>query len=97
MLLGEAFLAGLSPHVRCLREKRRGPVKIDPCGYHADLDLESLIWTRGASFPCGRLRQRLRCPRCGGISVEINWHRTYAAAERTRRDLYQCAIIAQRN
>jgi hypothetical protein len=93
MLLGEAFLGGLSPHVRCLRSKRLGPVKIEPCGYGADLDLESLIWTRGAKFPCWRLSQRLRCPRCGGLSVELGWAPTAERATRARQDLYQCALV----
>ena len=69
--LGAAFLAGLQPHARCLRGRRIGPVKVQPCGYDAMLDLESLIWTRGAQFPCWRLYQRLKCPRCGGTSVEL--------------------------
>jgi hypothetical protein len=57
----------------CLRAKRMGPVKVQPCGYRATLHLESLIWTRGAKFPCWKLPQRLRCPRCGGLNVEIYW------------------------
>jgi hypothetical protein len=96
MLLGEAFLVGLSPRVRCLREKRRRPAKIEPCGYAADLDLESLIWTRGAKFPCWRLRQRLRCPRCGGLAVEIAWLPGESPSSRAGEDLYQCVLIARK-
>ena len=52
--LGAAFLAGLRPHVRCLRGKRMGPVKVEPCGHATELDLESLIWTRaGPNTPAG--------------------------------------------
>lgn len=93
--LGEAFLEGLQPHVHCLRDGR-SPAKIEPCQYSADLDLESLIWTRGAKFPCWRLRQRLRCPRCGGMAVDVSWYQTFSPAERARRDLFQCVAAANK-
>ena len=70
--LGAVFLAG------CLRGKRLGVTKVEPCGYSAGPDLESLIWTRGAKFPCWRPSQRLKCPRCGGMSVEVAWLHTRA-------------------
>jgi len=92
--LGAAFLAGYRPHVRCLRGDRRGPVKIEPCGYDAILNLESLIWTRGAKFPCWRLVQRLKCPRCGGTAVELAWLPGGSRAERAAKDLYQCKVAA---
>jgi hypothetical protein len=92
--LGAAYLAGLRPHVTCLRGSRIGPTKVQACGYRADLDLESLIWTRGAKFPCWRLQQRLRCPRCGGMSIEVRWLPGPSVSARASRDLYQCAIAA---
>ncbi len=92
--LGAAFLAGLRPHARCLRGKRSGPVKREPCGYSAELDLESLIWTRGARFPCWRLPQFLKCPRCGGTAVSLSWLPGASPAQRAARDLYQCVVAA---
>ena len=92
--LGAAFLAGLRPHVRCLRGKRMGPVKVEPCGYATELDLESLIWTRGAKYPCWRLTSRLKCPRCGGMAVELAWLPGGSPAARASRDLYQCVVAA---
>jgi hypothetical protein len=92
--LGEAFLAGWEPHVRCLRGSRNGPAKIEPCGYTTTLDLESLIWTRGATYPCWRLRKRLKCPRCGGLAVRLSWSPGASRAERARRDLCQCVAAA---
>jgi len=53
--LADAWLRGLIPRVRCLRGPRNGPAKIERCGYTAELSLETLIWTRGARFPCRRL------------------------------------------
>ncbi len=94
--LGEAFLEGLQPSVHCLRDHRNGPVKRELCGYRADLDLESLIWTRGAKYPCWRLRQKLKCPRCGGTAVDVSWHQVLSGAERARRHLYQCAEAANK-
>jgi len=91
MTLGMAFLAGLQPHVRCLRGRRMGPAKVEPCGYSAELDFETLIWTRGAAFPCWRLEQRLKCPRCGGTSLAVAWHPGAWKGERMARDLVQCA------
>lgn len=92
--LGAAFLAGLQPHARCLRGKRMGPVKVEPCGYAAALDLESLIWTRGAKYPRWRLAQRLRCPRCGGMAVDLSWLPCASRADRARQDLYQCVVAS---
>lgn len=92
--LGAAFLAGLRPHVRCQRGKRSGPVKREPCGYDTELHLESLIWTRGAKYPCWRLAQRLKCPRCGGMAVQLAWLPGGSPAARAGRDLYQCVIAA---
>jgi hypothetical protein len=92
--LGAAYLAGLQPHVRCLRGRRMGPTKVEPCGYDALLGLESLIWMRGAKYPCWRLSQRLKCTRCGGTAVELAWFPGPSPAIRAGRDLYQCAVAA---
>jgi hypothetical protein len=71
--LGDAALAGLRPHAACVCGKRSGIGKVEPCGFSAYLDLGSIIWTRGANFPCWRLSQRLKCPQCGGTSIELVW------------------------
>lgn len=92
--LGAAFLAGLQPQAQCRRGKRIGPVKVEPCGYRALLDLESLIWTRGAKFPCWKLVSRLKCPRCGGTNLEVYWLPGASPAARAASDLVQCAVAA---
>ena len=48
--LDAAFLEGLRPWPTCLREKRMGPVKAEPCRYKAQLHLETLIWAKGARY-----------------------------------------------
>jgi hypothetical protein len=35
------------------------------CIAQVDVDLETLVWTRGAGFPVARLDTRMKCPRCG--------------------------------
>lgn len=92
--LGAAFLAGLTPYATCQRGGRRGPVKIEPCGYSAPLDLETLLWKCGARYPAWRLQRFLKCPRCGGTSIEVAWQPGSSRATRRARDLMQCAEAA---
>ncbi|HEY2010506.1 MAG TPA: hypothetical protein VGH23_16070 [Rhizomicrobium sp.] len=92
--LGAIYLAGLRPQAICQRGKRIGPVKVEPCGYKAMLDLESLIWKCGAKYPAWRLPRFLKCPRCGGTSVEVAWMLGASPAARAGQDLYQCAVAA---
>lgn len=95
--LGGAFLAGFNLRAICLRGGYRGPVRIEPCGYAANLDMETLIWAKGAKYPCWRLMNgRLRCPRCGGVSVELAWMPNASPDSRAARDLYQCKVAAGR-
>lgn len=95
--LGAAYLAGQRPRARCLRGKRLGPVKVEACGYAADLDFESIIWTRGAKFPCWRLADRLKCPVCGGTSVVVDWQPGPPRLNRSTPKLYQCHYAAGDN
>ena len=47
-------------------------------GYRKELDLETLVWTRGRAFPLSRLEARLGCPRCGSrdiVFVRGAWER----------------------
>jgi hypothetical protein len=39
--------------------------------YGGELDLATLVWTRGAAFPLARLESRLKCPRCGSRRVVL--------------------------
>lgn len=43
------------------------------CHYRCDLSMETLVCTRGRDFPMARLRERLRCPRCGSREVRVVW------------------------
>ncbi len=41
------------------------------CVYSAELDLSTLVWTRGRDFPLSRLESRLKCPKCGSRDVTL--------------------------
>jgi DNA-directed RNA polymerase subunit RPC12/RpoP len=42
------------------------------CGsYREELDMSTLVWTRGRGFPLSRLESRLRCPMCGSRDVVL--------------------------
>jgi hypothetical protein len=73
--LGEAWKLGWRVRARCVvattaghtHQKRYTLV----CETSADLDMKSLVWTRGEAFPLDQLASRLRCPRCGSRSVQV--------------------------
>jgi hypothetical protein len=44
---------------------------IRECVSRYDLDLNALIWTRGAAFPISMLAERLKCPRCWSRRVAL--------------------------
>jgi hypothetical protein len=69
--LGDAYAAGWSIRMRCLRGHLRGIVKVDPCRFEADLSLETLVCTRGRRFPLSQLAARLQCPNCGESRLEL--------------------------
>lgn len=69
--LGDALAAGWRLHVRCAFGKRDGMKAIKECVYRAELDMPTLVWTRGRNFPVARLPERLMCPRCGYYRMAV--------------------------
>jgi hypothetical protein len=69
--LGDAFSAGWTIKARCAWGKREGLKSIRECTQRIDLDMETLVWTRGKDFPISLLDKRLRCPSCGSRRVSI--------------------------
>ena len=51
-------------------KSRHGRTRIE-CDTATELDMKTLIWTRGANFPLELLESRLRCPRCGKLGVTV--------------------------
>ena len=74
--IGDAHALGWCVTVRCNYERGDGPDYRSncECNYRRDLDMETLVWTRGRDFPLSRLESRLRCPRCGSRNVVVLYH-----------------------
>jgi hypothetical protein len=69
--LGDAFAAGWRLTARCAWGKREGIKTKRECHYRRELDLETLVWTRGPSFPLSSLDGRLMCPWCKSRRVAV--------------------------
>jgi hypothetical protein len=73
--LGEAYQLGWRVKVACTwgtpnPKSRHDRTRIE-CDTITDLDLKTLVWTRGAALPIAMLEGRLRCPRCGSRRVKV--------------------------
>jgi len=66
--------------VRCADGRTESPRSQSSreCSYRRELDIETLVWTRGRAFPLSRLESRLR-PRCGSRYVVFSTSRRAAA------------------
>jgi hypothetical protein len=71
--LGEAFSLGWRVTMRRVHSWEDGVHRKSSreCTYRGELDMQTLVSTRGRSFPLSRLESRLRCPRCGGRNVVV--------------------------
>ena len=73
--LGEALSLGWRIKVRCRRgredeERRKSSWE---CRNRQELDVETLVGTRGRDFPLALLHTRLKCPRCGSRHVSVRY------------------------
>ena len=69
--IGEAHDLGWKLRVYCRASRREGLKSIRGCIAHIDVDLETLMWTRGRAFPVSRLDSRMKCIRCGSRRVMV--------------------------
>lgn len=69
--IGEAWNLSWTIRIRCLDDGMRGLKHKRECGYRTDLDMETLVCTRGRDFPLALLAERLRCPRCGCRRISV--------------------------
>jgi hypothetical protein len=67
--LAEARDAGVRITARCGWGRREATIR--ECKASIRLDLDTLVWTRGAAFPVSMLEGRLKCPRCGSRRVVL--------------------------
>jgi len=69
--LGVARSLGWKVHMRCANGYRESNRSMRRCVYRRQLDLETLVATRGRNFPLSRLEGRLMCPVCGNRRVTV--------------------------
>jgi hypothetical protein len=69
--IGEALDFSWRVTVRCAHGPRDGIKRVRECVYGGELDLATLVWTRGRDFPLSRLESRLKCPHCGSRQVRL--------------------------
>src|SRR4051812_3745418 len=67
----EAWRLGWRVTARCAFGRRDGMKSIRECTYRAELNMQTLVWTRGPNFPLSRLESRLMCPECGSRRVAL--------------------------
>ena len=67
----DALNLGWKLKVFCRFGKRDGMKSIRECNASAEVDLETLVWTRGRDFPIARLDSRMKCIRCGSRQVFV--------------------------
>jgi hypothetical protein len=72
--IGEAWQLGWRVTARCAFGKRDGMKSIRECISTYDLDMSTLVWTRGKNFPLSLLASRLKCPQCGSLRVSLLFH-----------------------
>ena len=71
--LGEACSQGWRVTVRCSYGRAESPRSQSSreCNYRKELDMETLVWTRGKAFPISMLSSRMKCPACSTRDVVI--------------------------
>ena len=67
--IGEALNNGWKLRVYCRQGKRDGMGSVRGCTAFVEIDLETLVRTRGRDFPIARLDTRMKCARCGSRQV----------------------------
>ncbi|MBN9067268.1 MAG: hypothetical protein J0H60_12650 [Rhizobiales bacterium] len=69
--LGDCWNQSVSLEMRCAWGRRDGMKTIRECAFSYQLDLMTLVATRGRDFPVSMLHERLRCPRCGSRRIRL--------------------------
>jgi hypothetical protein len=69
--LGEAFDLGWKAVAKCDGWTRIGGRVHSNCGNRYQLDMQTLVWTRGRTLALECLHKRLKCPKCGERKVTV--------------------------
>jgi hypothetical protein len=68
--LGDVWQSG-GRYVRCAKPRREGLKSVRACGRRHELEVETPIWTRGATFPISMLSERMKCASCKAREVIV--------------------------
>jgi len=79
--IGNAFSDGWRIFARCKYGQQDHGSHARKFDYRKELDMETLVWTRGRDFPLSRLESRLKCPRCGSRKIVVMFEPPSKAAE----------------
>lgn len=71
--LGDAYIHSVKVTLACAEGKGSGMKKHRECIFRQELDMMTLLCTRGRDFPLAMLQNVMRCPRCGSRRVRILW------------------------
>jgi hypothetical protein len=71
--LGDAFTHSIRIYLACAEGKGSAMKKHRECTFRHELDVMTLVCTRGRDFPLSMLNSRMRCPRCGSRLVRVAW------------------------
>lgn len=69
--LADVWEAGGRLYARCEKPRRDGLKSVRACANQHELDVRTMLWTRGAGFPVSMLSSRMRCPKCGSRDVSV--------------------------
>ena len=81
--IGDAYDRGWKLRIYCRFGNRDGVKSIRECKAHVEIDLATLVWTRGREFPVARLDTRMKCPGCGSRRVLVAFEPPKNASEQT--------------
>ena len=86
--LGEACSQGWRVTVRCAYGRSEGPRSQSSreCNYRKELDMETLVWTRGRAFPLSRLESRRAARAAGSCYAVVRFFTSRRAAPLIRQD-----------
>src|SRR5271169_6288493 len=87
--LGEALAGGWRVHARCLGGTAEYTRSAAKCHHQAELNLETLAWTRGRNMSLSGLRERMMCPRCGNRRVNLIFEPPPVAKRTTASDPWE--------
>jgi len=99
--LGETWKLGWQVRARCLwgapnPHSRHKRLWIE-CDTTVQLDMATLVWTRGYKFPLDMLQSRLRCPKCGQQRLTVFFEVPGEPKARTVKSIGCAASRARRS